>query len=342
MSQALVKNAAAFQSALINWYDENARDLPWRVQPSLYKTVVSEFMLQQTQVKTVLPYFAKWLKSYPDFANLAQASEEQVLKSWEGLGYYSRARNLLKLAKEISAIPADEIPQDAKSWLKFPGIGPYAAAAVCSIAFSDQSAVVDGNVVRILSRMTADESSYTNSTEAAKVYRPLVQELLNRERPGDHNQAMMELGATVCHKNSPNCLLCPVREHCLGFEKGIAESLPKLAKIKFEDVTVNRAWIQKEGSILLHKIPANAKRMRGLHELPELAPLSIPVPSSTPIATRKRGITRYRITERIFDISPASLPNKIPEDYIWAKPDLIESLAFSGPHRKWIGELLAR
>ncbi|MEE4207975.1 MAG: hypothetical protein V2I43_01755, partial [Parvularcula sp.] len=168
------------------------------------------------------------------------------------------------------AIPSGELPADAKSWLRFPGVGPYAAAAICSISFSDPSAVVDGNVVRILSRITADENDYKNATDAAKPYRELAQKLLNRQRPGDHNQAMMELGATVCHKQSPNCLLCPVRSFCQAQKLGIAETLPRLAKTKFEEVTVNRAWIRSDKGVLLHKIPAEAKRMKGLHELPDL------------------------------------------------------------------------
>ncbi|MDQ8198474.1 A/G-specific adenine glycosylase [Pelagicoccus enzymogenes] len=338
--QPLSDNADTFRSALIEWYDANARDLPWRRSPSTYKTVVSEFMLQQTQVKTVLPYFAAWLEAYPDFASLAAASEEQVLKSWEGLGYYSRARNLHKLAQQVAAIPEDKLPTDAKSWLQFPGVGPYAAAAICSISFSDPSAVVDGNVVRILSRLTADQSDYKNSTDAAKAYRALVQELLNLERPGDHNQAMMELGATVCHKQSPNCLLCPVRSLCQGYAQGIAEDLPRLAKTKFEEVTVNRAWIKGEKGILLHKIPADAKRMKGLHELPDLALLEIAVPKKKPRLTRKRGITKYRITERIHALSADRLKAAPPADHIWVAPDDIPDLPFSGPHRRWITELL--
>lgn len=341
MPSTLSDNAADFRGSLINWYDSNARELPWRSEPSTYKTVVSEFMLQQTQVKTVLPYFAAWLESYPDFSVLAEASEEKVLKSWEGLGYYSRARNLHKLAKEVAAIPPGELPTDAKSWLRFPGVGPYAAAAICSISFSDPAAVVDGNVVRILSRITADENNYKNSTDAAKAYRSLVQTLLNLERPGDHNQAMMELGATVCHKQSPNCLLCPVRSHCKGYEKGIAESLPRLAKTKFEEITVERAWIQCEKGVLLYKIPADAKRMKGLHELPDLTALSIEPPKSKPIAIRKRGITRYRITERIHKVPASKLSSNLPKDHIWASSDEVADLPFSGPHRRWITELLA-
>ena len=242
MSATVLQKAQnEFRKSLIGWYDSNARDLPWRSAPSLYKTVVSEFMLQQTQVKTVLPYFAKWLARFPDFKVLAAASEDEVLKHWEGLGYYSRARNLHKLSKELIALPS--IPQDAKSWQIFPGVGPYAAAAISSIAFEAPAAVVDGNVVRILSRLCGDATPFKNSTDAAKAYRELSNDLLNRERSGDHNQAMMELGATICQKHNPQCLLCPVMNLCEGKRMGIEEELPILDKVKSINKSVDRAWI---------------------------------------------------------------------------------------------------
>src|SRR5438045_534267 len=145
-SAALIAAKADFQTALLRWYRANARALPWRESPSVYKTVVSEFMLQQTQVKTVLPYFARWLAALPDFAALAAAPEEQVMKLWEGLGYYSRARNLYKLAKAIAAQPVP--PRDPAEWRELPGVGPYTAAAITSISFGEPAACVDGNVVR--------------------------------------------------------------------------------------------------------------------------------------------------------------------------------------------------
>lgn len=338
-TEALKRNAARFQSRLIDWYDANARALPWRTRPSLYKTVVSEFMLQQTQVKTVLPYFDAWLERFPDFQSLAVASETEVLKSWEGLGYYSRARNLLKLAKEISQL--DEIPSDSKSWLAFPGIGPYAAAAVCSIAFSDPSAVVDGNVIRILARLGCDQRRYKSSVDAAKVHQSIANELLNRKRPGDHNQAMMELGATICHKQSPQCLICPVSEFCQARKKGIESELPCFEKIKYEKKTVDRAWIVSERGILLHRIPTTAKRMKGLHEIPSCEQIGQEPPGSKPLLERKRSITKYRITERFHKLDPDGLPNAMPADCQWFSAQAIETLPFSGPHRKWIAELLS-
>jgi len=337
--QPLARRAAEFREQLITWYDQNARDLPWRSQPSLYKTVVSEFMLQQTQVKTVLPYFHNWLKVFPDFGALAKATEETVVKQWEGLGYYSRARNLHKLAKIVTDL--DSIPQDAKSWLPFPGIGPYAAAAVCSISFSDPSAVVDGNVVRILARLIGDETVYKTTTDAAKVYQPLATSLLNPDRPGDHNQAMMELGATLCQKQNPQCLLCPVREFCQARARGIEGNLPRFNKTQVVKQTVERAWIVGPKGILLHKIPQTASRMKGLHEIPSLKALNLQVPKSEPILERKRSITKYRITERFHRIDPQKASNgDLPVDFLWTLPDSVASLTFSGPHRKWISELM--
>ncbi len=340
----LIRQAHAFRSAMIDWYDRSARDLPWRREPSLYKTVVSEFMLQQTQVKTATPYFHAWLRAFPDFAALASATEEQVLKRWEGLGYYTRARNLLRLAGEIAPLEAaGRIPRDAASWLRFPGVGPYAAAAICSIAFNDASAVVDGNVVRILARLTADETPYKNSSEAAKAYRPLAEALLNARRAGDHNQAMMELGAVVCQKRAPQCLLCPVQSLCQGRARGIESGLPMLDKTVIEAQLVHRAWIRAGDRILLHRIPSASKRMKGLHELPELGQLGIAAEQGQePILERQRSITRYRITEQIFQLEPGPLADgAVPADCVWANRAELETLPFSGPHRRWIEELLA-
>ncbi len=336
----LANSADPFRIQLLDWYDANARDLPWRRKPSLYKTVVSEFMLQQTQVKTALPYFHAWLKSYPGFEKLAKASEAQVLKSWEGLGYYSRARNLHKLAKIISTLPS--MPTDAKSWQTFPGIGPYAAAAVCSISFSDPSAVVDGNVVRILSRLIGDTTQYKTSVDAAKAYQSIASALMNVDRPGDHNQAMMELGATVCRKQNPQCLLCPVSSLCKARLAGIEESLPRFDKTKYEKQIVDRAWLLGPKGILLHKIPSSAKRMKGLHEIPSVEQLGLPSPTEKPFQERKRSITKYRITERFYHIKEGDTPNPIPSDCLWVTASAIAELPFSGPHRKWITELLAK
>ena len=263
---SLIEAKARFCTALESWYAKHQRKLPWRSKPSLYKTVVSEFMLQQTQVSTVLPYFERWLKAFPNFEALAKADEALVLKRWEGLGYYSRARNLHKLAKELVQLP--KTPQKAEGWLAFRGIGPYTAAAIASIAFSDASAVVDGNVIRILARLTADATPFSDNTAALKHFSPLAQAILDEKNPGDHNQAMMELGATLCTKHKPLCTVCPVMQHCQSVKHGKPENFPKLKRKATVKRTVERVWIAHEGAILLHKKTAKAKRLADLFEIP--------------------------------------------------------------------------
>ncbi|MES1167294.1 MAG: A/G-specific adenine glycosylase, partial [Pseudomonadota bacterium] len=262
MADPLIARRTGFQRALREWYRAHARVLPWREKPSLYKTVVSEFMLQQTQVKTVLPYFARWLEALPDFAALAAAPEAQVLKLWEGLGYYSRARNLHKLARTVAALPTP--PRTPTEWRELPGVGPYTAAAITSISFREPAACVDGNVVRILARLTANATPFADSASAAKSFAPLATALLPTEDPGDHNQAMMELGATVCLRQNPLCLTCPVSAFCAAAKAGDPESYPRLAPKKIEQRAVARVWCVHEEAVLLHRAASGAKRLADL------------------------------------------------------------------------------
>jgi len=353
---ALIDHADAFRDALLGWYRQHARGLPWRSEPSLYKTVVSEFMLQQTQVKTVLPYFARWLDALPDFAALARAPESQILKLWEGLGYYTRARNLHKLAQvllEKTGGDAKQTPRTREEWLALPGIGPYTTAAITSISFGAHAAVVDGNVVRILARLTADATPYRDSTSAAKAYTALADALLNPAHPGDHNQAMMELGATLCLRRKPLCLTCPVRTLCACTRLGNdAEAYPHLAPKLIEKLTIRRAWCVQNGQLLLHRTPAKSRRLANLYELPELkGDDALPSDeattslrringSATPLLTKKRGITRYQITEHIY--ATAAPRGPLPEDHEWVPIAELENVTLSGPHRRWVGELLAK
>lgn len=338
---ALPADSAAFQSALLAWYRRDRRRLPWREAPSLYATVVSEFMLQQTQVKTVLPYFARWMQTLPDFAALAAADEPQVLKLWEGLGYYSRARNLHRLARVLAARPAP--PRTPAEWRELPGIGPYTAAAICSIAFGHPAACVDGNVVRILARLTADPTEHRDSATAARAFTPLAEALLSPQEPGDHNQAMMELGASICVRRGPLCTVCPVHAFCAGARSGEPESYPRLRPKRIEARAVTRMWCERAGELLLHRAAATARRLADLHELPlpehlaisETAALTGPV-----LAIRRRGITRFSITETIRRLDPALAPAEVTNGLRWVPLPELERITLSGPHRRWIGELL--
>jgi A/G-specific adenine glycosylase len=330
----------AFQTALATWYRSHARVLPWREQPSVYKTVVSEFMLQQTQVKTVLPYFARWMEAFPDFAALAAAPEARVLRLWEGLGYYSRARNLHRLAQIVAALPSP--PRTPEAWRELPGVGPYTAAAITSISFDAPAACVDGNVVRILARLTADATPFRDSASAAKLFSPLAQSLLPQHGTGQHNQAMMELGATICQRQKPLCVICPVRRFCRAAQSGEPEVYPRLAPKIIERQQVTRLWCRRGDALLLHRAPASARRLAGQHELPSAEHLNLAArafPANALLATKRRSITRFRIEESIYAFE---LPKaKLPAELVWVSIQSLDSLTLSGPHRRWIGEILA-
>ncbi len=339
LSTDILSRRKAFQSALMRWYEANHRKLPWRTEPSLYRTVVSEFMLQQTQVKTVLPYFDAWLEQFPDFAALAAATEQDVLKAWEGLGYYRRARNLHALAKAYVA--ADPKPVNAEQWRELPGIGPYTAAAIASIAHGEEIAVVDGNVVRILTRLFADDTEYKDASTAGKNLDPLAQELIfQAKNPGDHNQAMMELGATLCTRGDPLCPLCPVHIHCAAWGQGQPASYPRLAKRVTKKVIVERAWVEREGKLLLYKIPENARRLAGLYELPEAQQVGFAPGQSAPLLVKKRGIANEQIEERITWADHSNVETTLPE-LQWIHLDELKDIPLSGPHKKWIAQVRA-
>lgn len=219
-------------SELAEWFNTHRRELPWRSEPTPYYVWLSEVILQQTRVSQGLDYFNRFVERWPSLCDLAEASEEEVLKQWQGLGYYSRARNLHKCAKKVVRLYNGNLPNNYSLLAKLPGIGPYTAAAIASIAFGKPHAVVDGNVYRVLSRLF-DIEIPINSTEGFKTFAELADELLDRDNPGRHNQAIMELGALLCLPKNPGCLTCPLQTHCLALEHGTVEERPvKEKKLK--------------------------------------------------------------------------------------------------------------
>lgn len=260
---------SGFRAALRAWFAHSARQLPWRKPRTLYRTVVSEFMLQQTTVQTVLPHFDRWMALFPGFPELAGASAEAVLKAWEGLGYYRRARYLHALARELVKLPT--MPQTASQWQSLPGIGPYTAAAIASINFGQPVAVVDGNVVRVLSRLAGLGQEFPNTSSAQRAVSPLAEQLLDPDAAGTYNEALMELGATVCLKHRPLCTVCPVLAYCQAGRSGEASTLPRIRRTPTVHRTVARVWIQRrDGALLMFQHPSKAKRLAGLHELPRM------------------------------------------------------------------------
>jgi len=214
------------QKRLIRWYLEKRRPLPWRETSDPYRIWLSEVMLQQTQVNTVIPYYHRFLKKFPDLQLLAQADQQKVLKMWEGLGYYARARNLHKAAQTVVMEHQGEVPSNWEAFKKLPGVGDYIAAAVLSIAFHRPCAVVDGNVKRVLARLRLLREP-VNTSSAHKIFKAAAEKLLDRDDPATFNQAIMELGALVCAPRKPDCVNCPVRPGCRAYQTGNVDAYPK-------------------------------------------------------------------------------------------------------------------
>ncbi|HEY8515282.1 MAG TPA: A/G-specific adenine glycosylase [Candidatus Binatia bacterium] len=212
----------ALRAALLAWYDAHARPLPWRVRRDPYRVWVAEVMLQQTRVEVVIPAYERFLRRFPDLASLARASEERVLAAWSGLGYYTRARSLHRAARALVARGETTFPADADAARTLPGVGPYTLAAVLSIAYGLPHAAVDANVARVLARLAC----LGRPDARLEPHRTLAAELLDRSRPGEWNEALMELGETVCRPRAPQCGSCPVHTHCLAHARGVAERHP--------------------------------------------------------------------------------------------------------------------
>ncbi|MEN9797675.1 MAG: A/G-specific adenine glycosylase [Pseudomonadota bacterium] len=257
----------SLRSALLAWFDHGKRDLPWRRTKDAYAIWLSEVMLQQTQVVTVIPYWEKFLARFPTVESLARAQLEEVLPYWSGLGYYSRCRNLHSAAQAIVAEHGGRLPADAEALRGLPGFGPYTAGAVASIAFDLEAPIVDGNVARVFSRLFVVEGAPGDRAREKRLW-ALAAEQVKGPRPGDFNQALMELGATVCRVERPTCLLCPVRAHCGALASGRVDTLPpprarpprKLLNL------VVAAW-ERDGALLMGQ-REKAGLFGGLWELP--------------------------------------------------------------------------
>ncbi|MEH7096084.1 A/G-specific adenine glycosylase [Neobacillus vireti] len=263
-------NINAFQNDLITWFKREQRDLPWRKDQDPYKVWVSEIMLQQTRVDTVIPYFNRFIEWFPTIDALADADEDKVLKAWEGLGYYSRVRNLQSAVKEVREKYNGEVPSTPEEIAELKGVGPYTAGAILSIAYGIPEPAVDGNVMRVLSRILSiwDDIAKPSSR---KVFEKAVRALISHDDPSAFNQALMELGALICTPTSPSCLLCPVREHCQAFSEGVHEELPvKTKKTKTRNVQLAAAVLSNaEGKILIHKRPSSGL-LANLWEFPSV------------------------------------------------------------------------
>lgn len=266
-------NVQYFAAQLLDWYDREKRDLPWRRSRDPYRIWVSEIMLQQTRVETVIPYYERFIARFPTPRALAEAPEEEVLKAWEGLGYYSRARHLHAAARDVCDLYGGEVPDDPEAVAGLRGVGPYTAGAILSIAFNRPEPAVDGNVMRVLSRFFLLEDDVAKPATRVKVEN-LVRRLLPEGRPGDFNQALMDLGATVCTPKRPGCLACPVMERCEGRLQGRERELPIKTKSRkprpeYRAVALIEGSGEHAGKLLIRQRPPTGL-LAGMWELPHV------------------------------------------------------------------------
>ena len=283
----------SFNSNLTNWFDKNKRELPWRKSNDPYKIWLSEIILQQTQVKQGLPYYNKFLKNYPNIYELARSSENEVMKNWQGLGYYSRARNLHFPAKYIVHELNGIFPKKYIDLIKLKGVGDYTASAIASICFDESVAVLDGNVFRVLSRYFGIEIP-VNSTHGIKHFKSLAKSLLPKKRIGDYNQAVMEFGALQCKPKLPNCRICPINVNCVAFATNNTKNLPiKIKRTKIKDRYFNfLVYLTKKSETVIEK--RNVKGIwQHLYQFP-LIETEFSV-SKKKLMSYKKGLQKYNL-----------------------------------------------
>ncbi len=349
---------ARFRERLLDWFAASARDLPWRRDYAPYRVLVSEVMLQQTQMERVVPYFERFLARFPDFDRLAAAGEDELLSAWEGLGYYARARNLQKTARAVVAA-GGRLPEEAGALRELPGVGPYTAAAVAAIAFNRDEAVLDANVERVLSRvLDVDEP-----VKAPAVRRQLAAEAARLLPPGrarDFNQAMMELGALVCTARSPRCANCPLREDCEALHLGIVNERPVPGKrVTFTPLVVASGVVVRAGRVFIQRRlpqgvwaglwefpggrvePGESPAAAVVREIGEETELAVAAPEH--LALIRHGYTTYRVELHCFlcAVVPESPPPVLhaAQEYRWARLSELDGLAFPAGHRKLIDRM---
>lgn len=356
-----MKSISDFINDLLAWYDRAAADLPWRRTRDPYGIWLSEIMLQQTQVETVIPYYERFMQAFPTVKALADAPLGDVLKLWEGLGYYSRARNLHRAAQIITRDFNGAFPTTADGLQQLPGVGRYTAGAIASIAFGQAAPVLDGNVIRVFARLTDLEADVTQPAVKEQLWK-LAESWLSRERPGDYNQALMELGRTICKPRNPLCESCPVREHCAAYASGTQAVRPvkaKKAPTPHYDVTAGIIW-NDTGQLLIAQRPLDGL-LGGLWEFPggkreagETLPdclkrelweeLAVEVEVGELFTVVRHGFTHFKITLHAFTCRYLrGEPQKIGvHDWAWVTPDQLGAYSFGKADRQVIAALHAR
>ena len=322
-----IKANFAFRRSLLSWYRKNRRDLPWRRTTDPYAILVSEFMLQQTQVATVIPYYIEWLRRFPDVATLAAASESDVLHAWQGLGYYSRARNLRAAAILITQKRRGRFPASAESIRELPGVGRYTANAVATFAFNQSVPIVEANIARVLSRVFDLQTPIDTSAGREYLWQRATQ-LLPKRNAGEHNAALMELGALVCGVR-PKCGVCPLKRLCRTTDPG---SLPrKKPRPALQLRTENHGFVMRHGRVLLEQA---TDRWKGMWILPRL--------TAAPRADQRLHVSKFPFTHHRITLEVYSHPDeKRTSTRRWFSRSDLPSIPVPSPHRRALTDILA-
>lgn len=346
---------------LLDWYSKHARKLPWRDNPDPYWVWVSEIMLQQTRVDTVQPYFELWMERFPSIPVLAGSTQQEVLAAWEGLGYYSRARNLHRAAHILVTRYAGELPDDQEELEKLPGIGPYTAAAISSIAFKRDAAALDGNIRRVLARLF-DVGEPLKTTQCERILKDLSESSLPIGRAGDYNQALMDLGALICKPHNPDCTNCPLTSECLSFIRGNQNQRPViLPKKSLPHHTAAAAVIEGNSKILLAQRPPSGL-LGGMWEFPggvipaEENPassikqvikndLGLGIEVAESFGVYHHAYTHYKVTMHAFLCSQKygkSIENHSTKILQWVTPDQLGQFPMGKINRQIANKLISR
>jgi A/G-specific adenine glycosylase len=335
-------NGPVLGEILLAWFASTARSLPWRTHRSLYGTVVSEFMLQRTRVETVLPYYERWMARFPSFQAVAEANDDEILLIWSGLGYYARARHLHGLCRELAS--PNPIPQNPDHWQKFYGVGSYTAAAIAAQGQGFDAIALDGNGLRVLSRIYAVGGPFPSADAAGRALQDFASELKIPSRCGALTEALMDLAAAHCLPRVPRCAGCPLASHCRVFLDGLpAENFPKFQPKKYGREVRHRLWLVENGQLWLHR--GRGLRLKNLHELPT-APSEVDVQFLPVLGTIRRRIGQTDYVEYVHDGGglAAHFRSCLAGEGDEIRPVPIGQLAnvpISGPHRRCIDQIIA-
>jgi A/G-specific adenine glycosylase len=327
-----------FRGRLLDWYGAVRRALPWRVAagelPDAYRVMVSEFMLQQTQIKTVLPYFQRFIERFPNVAGLAGSDEQEVLRLWQGLGYYSRARNLRRAAREIVERHGGKVPATVEDLQGLPGIGRYTAGAIASIAHGTHAPIVDANVARVICRLDLIRDD-PKARETLEVLWKRAEELVPEDRAGDFNSAMMELGSTICTPRNPDCPRCPVRKHCMAAQAGVQREIPPVRKalpIPLEKrITL---CVEKNGRWLIEQRPDKGRWA----SLWQFTTFVAPLRRRNLKGVEKIGVVRHALTHRRYEFTAYRCDESIvippAANRRWVTAQELDAYPMSKPQRE--------